>query len=235
VGQLAAGIAHEINNPLGVILAFAQSILKHASAGDTVEVPVKSIEREALRCRKLVQELLTFSRVSKVERESVDLNRVVESALMLISAKARMTQVEIRKDLFATLPPLWGNSNQIQGIVINLANNALDAIGEHSGALTFKTESVQEGPVSWVCLKVMDTGPGIPSEIQSRIFEPFFTTKPVGQGTGLGLALVHEIVERHAGRMEVQSRPGYTEFCVKFPATDASRANGDPLRDVRAA
>jgi PAS domain S-box-containing protein len=217
VGQLAGGVAHEINNPLGVILGFAQGVIRRLPAGDALEMPIKAIEREAIRCKNLVQDLLTFSRTSRVEREPMDINTAIEGALSLVMAQARIGQIEVKKELGQSLPRILGNPNQIQQIIINLANNALDAMGKQ-GTLLLRTESVKEGPRSWVCLYVTDTGPGIPPEIMSRIFEPFFTTKPLGQGTGLGLGLVHEIVQKHSATIEVDSRPSHTEFCVKFPA-----------------
>ena len=225
VGQLAAGVAHEINNPLGVILGFAQAVVRRLQPNDPLELPLKSIEKEAVRCKGLVQDLLTFSRVSKIDREPLDVNRAVEGALSLVIAQARLTHVDVRKELAPDLPRILGNLNQIQQIIVNLANNALDAMGDAEGLLTFKTENLKEGPLSWVCLKVLDTGPGIPGEIQSRIFDPFFTTKPVGKGTGLGLSLVHEIIKKHSGTIDVESRPGRTEFCAKFPV----RAAGLPI------
>jgi PAS domain S-box-containing protein len=217
VGQLAAGVAHEINNPLGVILGFAQAALRRITPGETLEMPLKSIEKEAVRCKDLVQDLLTFSRVSKVEREPMDLNKTIEGALSLVTARARTVQVEVRKELAADLPRLLGNPNQIQQVVLNLANNAFDAMGEQGGILTVKTESLMENPLSWICLRVTDTGSGIAPEVLPRVFEPFFTTKPVGKGTGLGLSLIHEMVKKHSGTIDVKSRPGNTEFCIKFP------------------
>lgn len=222
-GQLTAGIAHEINNPLGVILGFAQALARRLSPGDPLEIPVKSIEREAVRCKNLVQDLLTFSRASKTEREPMDLNRAIEGALSLVTANTRMGRIEVKKELGGGLPRILGNPNQIQQVIINLANNALDAMPE-GGTLTVRTELLQDGPRSWIGLKVADTGIGIPKELLPRIFESFFTTKPVGQGTGLGLSLAYEIVQKHSGLIEVQSRPGCTEFCVKFPV---SQLNGD--------
>ena len=216
VGQLAAGVAHEINNPLGVILGFAQALVRRLQANDPSEMPLKSIEKEAIRCKNLVQDLLTFSRASKAEREPLDINRAVEGALSLITAQARMTHIEVKKELASDLPRILGNQNQVQQVIINLSNNAMDAM-TNSGVLTLRTEHFREGALSWVCLKIIDTGPGIPAEIRSRIFDPFFTTKPVGKGTGLGLSLVHEIIQKHSGSIDVDSRPGRTEFMIKFP------------------
>ncbi|MFA5975060.1 MAG: ATP-binding protein [Elusimicrobiota bacterium] len=217
VGQLAAGVAHEINNPLGIILGFAQAMVRRLRVNDPLEMPLKSIEKEAIRCKNLVKDLLTFSRTSKAEREPIDINRAIEEALPLIIAQARLTHIEVKQDLAPNLPHLLGNLNQIQQIIVNLSNNAFDAMGDRGGNLTVKTEIIKADPYQWICLRVTDTGVGIPSEILSRVFEPFFTTKPVGKGTGLGLSLIHEIVKKHSGTIDVESRPGCTEFCIKFP------------------
>jgi PAS domain S-box-containing protein len=216
VGQLAGGVAHEINNPLSVILGFAQTMLSLMEPGHAHEKPLRSIERETLRCKELVQGLLTFSRAAKVDRETMNLNDAVEGALSLVTAQARIGHVEIKKELMDSLPPMFGNPNQVQQVIINLANNALDAMGLQ-GTLTVRTDWVKTETSSWACLYVTDTGNGIPREILTHLFEPFLTTKPLGKGTGLGLSLVHQIVQKHAGTIDVTSRPGHTQFCVKFP------------------
>jgi PAS domain S-box-containing protein len=216
VGKLASGVAHEINNPLGVIMGFAEGILFDLKPGDPLEDPLRQIQRETIRCRDLVQALLTFSRVSRSEQEPMDLNETVESALSLIQAGARLHKIRLVKSLAPALPQILGTANQIQQVVINLANNALDAMVDQ-GTLTIQTALLTEGERLWVTLSVTDTGSGIPEDILPRIFEPFFTTKPVGKGTGLGLGLVHEIVQKHSGEIHVESRPGHTEFIVKFP------------------
>jgi signal transduction histidine kinase len=236
VGQLAAGVAHEINNPLGVILGFAEISVRQIKEDDPLAFPLKSIEREAVRCKNLVQDLLTFSRVSKLEREPMDLNKTVQVALSLVTAHAKMTQVTVKTDLAPNLPHFLGNLSQVQQIIINIANNAIDAMGE-VGVLTIKTELINEGPLSWIGLRMMDSGPGIPDHLVSKIFEPFFTTKPVGKGTGLGLSLVHEIVKKHSGIIDVTSQPGHTEFFVKFPVrtADTATAGRSAMGGVRAA
>jgi len=222
IGQLASGVAHEINNPLGVILGFSQAAIRRLTVGDPLDGPLKSIEREAIRCKNLVQDLLTFSRISKIERELLDLNRVIDGALSLIMAQARIHNIRIQRELSADLPPFFGNSNQIQQIIVNLANNAFDAMGDQ-GVFTVRTSILQEESHAWICLEAMDTGPGIPAEIMPRIFEPFFTTKSIGKGTGLGLSLVHEIVQKHFGVIDIKSQPGCTEFCIRFPVQDPVR------------
>jgi C4-dicarboxylate-specific signal transduction histidine kinase len=216
VGQLAAGVSHEINNPLGVILGFAQGLVRRLPPGDGMELPLKSIEREAMRCKDLVQDLLMFSRATHAEKEPMDLNRAVEGALSLVQAQARMDMAEVKVSLARDLPKVYGNKNQIQQVVINLANNAMDAMPK-GGTLSVETEMLVDDMRSWVVLKMQDTGVGIPPEVLPRIFEPFFTTKAVGKGTGLGLSLVYEIIKKHSGSVEVQSRPGRTEFTIKLP------------------
>ncbi|MDE2143373.1 MAG: HAMP domain-containing protein, partial [Elusimicrobia bacterium] len=217
VGQLAAGVAHEINNPLGVILGFAQGMARQLSAGDALELPIKSIEREALRCKALVQNLLTFARTSHPDRAAMDVNQTIEQSLSLIAPQAKIARVAVVTRLAAALPPVLGNKNQLEQVIMNLAKNAIDAMPD-GGTLTLSTELQEAGPHSWVCLRFADDGAGIPASVLPKIFDPFFTTKPIGQGTGLGLSLVSEIVQKHSGEVSVESRPGRTEFTVKLPA-----------------
>ncbi|MCB4756606.1 MAG: PAS domain S-box protein [Elusimicrobia bacterium] len=218
VGQLAAGVAHEINNPLGIILGFAQSIKSQASSDPSLSTALEFIEKEALRCKDLVQNLLVFSRSSRQDQqEEVDIKNAVEESLSLILAQSRVKDVELIKDLKEDLPPLVANKNQIQQIIINLCNNAMDAMPE-KGTLTVRTDRLQKNGSDWIVVEVSDTGAGIPEEIQSRIFEPFFTTKEVGKGTGLGLSLVFEIVQRHKGTIDVKSEVGKgTTFTIYLP------------------
>ncbi len=216
VGQLAAGVAHEINNPLGVILGFAQGMAHQLKAGDGLELPIRSIEREALRCKALVQNLLTFARATQPDRVPMPVNPAVEQALALVAPQARMARVVLRTELADALPPVLGNKNQLEQIVLNLSKNAIDAM-PNGGSLVLRTELAADAPHSWVCLRVEDDGAGIPADVLPRIFDPFFTTKPVGQGTGLGLSLVSEIVQKHSGELSVDSRPGRTVFTVRLP------------------
>ncbi|SET76648.1 ATP-binding protein [Stigmatella erecta] len=222
VGQLAGGVAHEINNPLAVILGFAQGMERRVPEKDPLSLPVRSIVREALRCKNLVQELLTFSRVGKKTVESVDLNALVRSTLVLVEARARTQEVKIVPDFEGGLPILQGNKTQLQQVLVNLGTNALDVM-KKGGTLTVRTFLQAPGSV---CLEVTDTGSGIPEEVRSRIFDPFFTTKPVGEGTGLGLSLVYEIVQQHRGQIEVESQTGVgTTMRVRLPAHTGGTAS----------
>lgn len=217
VGQLAAGVAHELNNPLSVILGFAQLVGQQAKPEDAFYTPLKFIEREAVRCRKLVQDLLTFSRAGKEEKEIVNTKEAVESALSLVIAQSKVKEVEFVKEMDPDLPKIYSNWNQLQQVIINLCNNAVDAMPA-GGTLTVTAHKVNRKGKDCVEIQVRDTGEGIPQEIQSRIFEPFFTTKEVGKGTGLGLSLVYEIVQKNGGSVTFNSRPGSgTTFYVYLP------------------
>ena len=223
VGQLAAGVAHELNNPLSVILGFAQCAAKDAAAAGSLALPLRSIEREALRCRGLVQDLLTFSRASKHDRAPLDFNLVIKGALSLVDAQARVSGVTVRLELCGELPPVSANANQLQQIVVNLASNAFDAMPA-GGTLTVRTQLRGDGGARRAALSVVDTGHGMPPEVAGRVFEPFFTTKEPGKGTGLGLSLVYEIVHKHGGAVSVDSRPGRTEFLIELPIEAAEAA-----------
>jgi PAS domain S-box-containing protein len=222
VGQLAAGVAHEINNPLGVILGFAQSVCRKLKDEDALALPLRSIEREALRCRNLVQNLLVFSRASGPDRfVETDVGGVVEAAVSLLGPRAKIENSDLRVERADGLPPVLGNANQLQQVLLNLTGNAMDAMpqGGRIDLLTRRSEK-RTGHVEIV---VRDTGAGIPENIRSRVFEPFFTTKEVGKGTGLGLALVYEIVQKHGGVVDLESEVGKgTTFVVSLPSVVGS-------------
>lgn len=230
VGQLAGGVAHELNNPLGVILGFAQSAARRLSPGDPLELPLKSIEREAVRCKALVQDLLTFSRVGKLEKEDLDVNQTLDSSLSLVLAQSRVKNAELVREFSPDLPKLFANKNQIQQIIVNLCNNAMDAMPQ-GGKLILRTQRSRLDDKDAIEIQVQDTGHGIPNESLPRLFEPFFTTKEVGKGTGLGLSLVYEIVRKHGGQIKVESEVGQGAcFRIYLPLQQAGR---DTLGDGR--
>ncbi len=219
IGQLAGGVAHEINNPLGVILGFAQGLERRVRSDDPLRMPVESIVREALRCRSLVQELLVFSRTGKREMEGLDVSDIARATVTLLEARARPQGVELRCALSETAP-VHGNRTQIQQVMVNLGTNALDAMPE-GGVLTIGARQ-QDGHVIF---EVSDTGTGIDEALRTRIFDPFFTTKEVGKGTGLGLSLVHEIVKQHGGAIYFTSAKGRgTTMVVSLPPAPAMTA-----------
>ena len=217
VGQLAGGIAHEINNPLGAILAFAQLALRDVEAETETWDFLKEIEEGALRCRDIVQNLLTFSRPSRGDDiGEMDINGVIDRACVLLGHEFTDPRWHLELRCRPGLPPVRGNRNRMQQVVVNLLTNAKAAMPS-GGSLTVETAMDDEGRV---VLSVRDTGTGIPDAVLPHIFEPFFTTKDEGEGTGLGLALSYGIVKEHGGSIEVDTEPGAgTTFRVVLPRT----------------
>jgi two-component system NtrC family sensor kinase len=216
IGNLAGGVAHEINNPLGGILAFAQLMQRDEPRTASDLESLQLIEESALRCKRIVESLLKFSRRSKVEdRRSFDLSKCVEDTVVLFRAQAKKyPRLMLDATLATSLPPVYGDPAQLGQVVLNLLQNGLQALSNGEGTLT-----VQTGLIDAHCFfKVTDTGCGIPEEHLSRIFEPHFTTKPPGEGTGLGLAIAYRIVEDHGGHFVVESSVGQgTTFTVMIP------------------
>ena len=217
VGQLAGGVAHEINNPLGGILALSQLMSREERTPGDAE-NLKLIQDAAVRAKRIVESLLRFSRRSQGEAKGpVDLVQVVEEALFLVRPQMKDGRVEVERDLQPATA--FGNANQLQQIAVNLIVNAIQAMGEE-GRLTVSVGSA--GP-SRVKLAVSDTGPGVPPAIAQRIFEPFFTTKPEGQGTGLGLSICYQIAEEHGGSIRLDSSVEHgARFVVELPSGERS-------------
>ncbi|HEX3048958.1 MAG TPA: ATP-binding protein, partial [Bacillota bacterium] len=203
VGQLAGGVAHEINNPLGVILGFAQSITKRIPEDDPLYHPLKSIEREAVRCKKLVGDLLTFSRAGKTQAEIIDINTIIDETLSLIEIQTKVKNIEIIKEYGSGLPQITANKNQLQQVIMNLCNNAIDAMPD-GGYIIISTGNNEKR----IEINIRDTGHGMTEEVKKHLFEPFYTTKEIGKGTGLGLSLCYEIIRKHQGVIEAESEVG---------------------------
>jgi signal transduction histidine kinase len=218
LGQLVAGVAHEINNPLTGILGFSQLLVKQGLAPD-VQRKLQTISLEAERMSKIVRNLLAFARRHAPEKKTLDLNQIIEETLALKAYHLRARQIRVVKDLDPHLPMTLLDFNQMEQVLINLLNNAEQAMTEarRGQTVTLTTRTV-EGRIE---LRVSDDGPGIPPEIQERIFEPFFTTKKEGSGTGLGLSLCYGIVEEHGGKIRIESRPGEgATFVVDLPISE---------------
>jgi signal transduction histidine kinase len=212
IGQMAAGIAHELNTPLTYIMGNVELLQSHALA-TTQKSMLASIGHGAERIKGLVQSLLAFSRPAKELPVPLAVNEIVERSLELCHYQILKGGVQLRRELAAALPHIQGVANQLETALINLVVNAVHAM-EGGGTLQVTT-SARDGHVE---IAVADSGPGIPLEIQPTIFEPFFTTKPEGKGTGLGLSTVLMIVERHKGRIEFTSAPGAgTTFRITIP------------------
>jgi signal transduction histidine kinase len=219
IGQLAAGVAHEINNPIGVILGFAQLMLKRTSEESPIRRPLETIEREGLRCKSIVQDLLDFARQGKPTLSRVDINHVIDAAADLMPHHTNSESVEVIRDYASELPRVLGDENQLQQVFLNILINAYQAM-PHGGTLRITSRSVGDE----IYAIFADTGVGIAPENLKRVFDPFFTTKEVGEGTGLGLSVSYGIVEQHGGTIEVESKPdaGAT-FVVRLPVAPGSK------------
>jgi len=221
IGRLAAGVAHEINNPLGGILSLSMLALEEMGDDHPLRRDVETIVRQTLRCREIVKGLLDFSRQSDHRATHTDVNPVIESTLALLGRQAMFQNIRREVSLRRDLPAVFVDPGQMQAVVMNIAINAADAMDE-CGTLTVSTEL--DAAAHEVLVRVGDTGHGIPDDVLPLIFEPFFTTKKVGQGTGLGLAIVHGIVTRAGGRIEVRTSPEGTVFTVRLPVAPAAEA-----------
>jgi signal transduction histidine kinase len=215
LGRLAAGVAHEINNPLAGILIYAEimkrELEENAGARENLEV----IIGQTVRCQQIVNRLLEFSRQSLGQRILFDLNGIVTRCVDLIGHQPLFHNIEINLDLDPGAPQIIGDPGQLQQVFTNLLLNAADAM-QGQGKLSIVSRPAPGG--NGVILTFTDTGPGIPLSIKDKIFEPFFTTKPPGKGTGLGLSIVYGVLQRHGGSIEVDSLlGGGTTFTIKLP------------------
>jgi two-component system, NtrC family, sensor kinase len=225
IGQLAAGVMHEINNPLATIGACVAAIQGRLDDGETGRAAtgeyLEIIDKEVERCTAIVDRLLDFSRPKRVVRSAVPLDAMVEETLFLLKHHHRFKGLAVARELAPGLPSALGSREQLIQVLMALLLNAADAM-EQGGTLTIRTGRVP-ARAGEIFLEVADTGPGIPREDQDRIFEPFFTTKPPGRGTGLGLSICYAIVAAHQGRIEVESAPGRgTRFRVHLPVVAAA-------------
>jgi signal transduction histidine kinase len=213
LGQLAAGAAHEINNPLTGILGYSDLLVDDPSLGDRQRVVADKIRTLARRIKTLVTSLLSFARRVPTEKAHLDLNQVLMSALHLSNLDLRGKKIEIETLADMELPPVRGDANQILQVFFNLMDNAVDALEEVGGGkLMIRTSHDEEK----VTIEFSDSGPGIKSPHQ--VFDPFFTTKPVGKGTGLGLSICYGIVQEHGGHIECFNRSeGGATFMVQLP------------------
>ena len=215
MGRLAAGVAHEINNPLAGLLIYADMLMKEIKHNKQWRHDLQEIINQTLRCKQIVSRLLEFSRQSLEERVVFEVNEVIGHCVELLERQALFHNIEIIQDLDTALPQILGNPGELEQVFTNLMINAVDAM-DGRGKLTISSRS--DLKAGQVILKFTDTGPGIPPAIKDQIFEPFFTTKPPGKGTGLGLSVVYGVVQRHGGDIQVESpREGGATFTIKLP------------------
>lgn len=204
VGQMAAGVAHEINTPLGVILGYAQLLMDDFPSDTDEGESLAVIERQTKACRKIVADLLKFSRQAESAREDISLNEIVTDVLAVTEHSLNMDHIRVHQDLDQDLETIVGDTEKLRQVFINFINNAHHAMEEQGGGdLYVSTSNRNENKE--IVVTVRDTGHGIPEKVRSNIFDPFFTTKPVGKGTGLGLSVSYGIVQEHGGSIEVES------------------------------
>ncbi len=217
IGALAAGVAHEINNPIGIMTSRIELMLEEAEESGlpaSVREDLAVLQRNAHRVGRITQALLSLARRGPGVKKPTDLNGIVEETLLLFEKHAAKAGIRVARRLAPALPLVEADPNELQQVLLNLLNNARDAL-DHEGEIRVETAAAPERP-GWVRLTVADTGPGIPPEIREQIFLPFFTTKP--GGTGLGLAISHRIVQDHHGTLDVASEAGRgTSFSVLLP------------------
>jgi len=214
LGQLSAGIAHELNNPLATVLLLSDLLRKEKDLPEETLKDIEIIVSETERCKGIVSSLLDFARQHQVEVKEVDLNSLICQVVETECRHTRYENVGIHRDLDPDLPKIQVDPDQFQAVIINLLSNAADAMPA-GGKITLRT--VIENP-DQIRLEVRDEGTGISVDDQAKLFTPFFTTKPVGKGTGLGLSIVYGIIKMHRGQVEVDSQPGEgTVFTIKLP------------------
>jgi len=222
IGQLAAGVAHELNEPLANVLGFAQLALKSPGLPAQSVEDLEAIVTASLYAREIIKKLMFFARQAPVQMAPVDLNRVVEDGMSFLATRCADAGLVVERALAEDLSLVHGDRAQLQQVLVNLVVNAMQAM--HGGGTLRVSTMVREKEV---VLSVADTGPGVAEEHLDKIFVPFFTTKDVGEGTGLGLSVVHGIVSAHGGRVEVESRLGEgTRFDVLLPVAVAAPSAG---------
>jgi len=222
IGELAANIAHEINNPLTTVLGFASFLAERLPEGDSMREELGLIQEEASRARDIVRDLLQFSRQRDFMPEPTDLNTVLDQVIAMVRRHGAFSAIAVKEAYAPDLPPVEVDVPQIKQVFLNIVNNAVYAMAD-GGSLTIRTK--RDGKTVRVAFE--DTGPGIQPEHRDRLFDPFFTTKPEVSGTGLGLSVSLGIVEKHSGTIEVESEIGTgTTFTVVLPLE--ADAGGEP-------
>jgi two-component system NtrC family sensor kinase len=216
LGRLAAGVAHEINNPMSGIMLYANLLKEELGEEHPLAADLETIIHEAERCKVIVADLLEFSHQNTYEMEPVNLNDVVQKTLTILQHQPLFQNIEIKRELDLGLPHILGNSIRLNQVIMNIVVNAAQAMEGHG---TIRILSRIRANKDVVEMEIGDSGPGIPEELMEKIFDPFFTTKTTGEGTGLGLSVSYAIVKEHKGTIRVKSGTGGgTVFTLRFPA-----------------
>jgi two-component system NtrC family sensor kinase len=215
IGQLSAGIAHEINNPLGIILGYTQLLIRNETAGTEKYNDLKTIEKHVRNCKSIVEDLLNFARSSKPNQDVIRVDEALDDVINFMQQHAGLEDIKIQKHYQASVPEMLLDEKKIKQVFMNLIMNAKHAVGE-KGTLSISTGF---NPVDGqVTVKIADSGHGIEKKNLARIFDPFFTTKPTGEGTGLGLSVSYGIIKNHGGDILVESNPGKgSTFTIVLP------------------
>jgi signal transduction histidine kinase/ActR/RegA family two-component response regulator len=228
MGSLLAGVAHELNNPLAVLMGQA-TLLQRGAKDPSLVQRAEKITVAAERCCRVVKNFLALARQQPPERGNVVLNQIVADAVELLAYELRTDNVKVSLNVADDLPPLWADAHQLHQVLVNIVANAHQAMRLSSAPREVSITTRSNPTRTRVHLEITDSGPGIPIEIRAKIFEPFFTTKPAGQGTGLGLSLCRDIVEEHGGAITVQSEPGRgTTFAITLPVVPRPLDGGEP-------
>ena len=221
LGRLAAGVAHEINNPLTSILLYGNMMLEKLEKNHYLAQNLKYVLEDANRCKDIVKNLLAYSRQKRLSKEHFELNSLVEKSLSLIRDQRFFMNIILLKEMADYSIPIWADRNQLAQVVINLVMNAVDAM-DNSGTITFRTYSDEITGMAF--LEVQDTGTGIAPELISKVFDPFCTTKNPGKGTGLGLSIVYGIVQEHKGQISIkETGTEGTTFILELPIGKPAR------------
>lgn len=226
VGELAAGVAHELNQPLMVIRGYSQELAEGDSIPEWIKKDIKLIENQTTRMMRIIDHLRTFARQSSGIFEQVDINATVLDSFTLVTQQLKTHDIELLSHIDETMPKIWGDHNKLEQVFLNLITNARDSMEEKGGGtLTVTTHTIfnnndtgnNGGPVT-ARIIFNDTGTGIPEDVMDKIFDPFFTTKEVGKGTGLGLSISYSIVKEHGGTISVESKTGLgSKFIIDLP------------------
>jgi signal transduction histidine kinase len=213
IGQLSAGVAHELNEPIGSILGYSQLIHKHPDLPNQIKKDSEKIMKASLHAREVVKKLMLFARQTPPKKIQVNLNEVVEEGLYILESRCSKEGIKVIRDLSDNLPDVTADPAQLAQVLVNLVVNSIQAMPE-GGELTIQTKASN----TYVLLIVIDTGVGMSENVLKKIFLPFYTTKDVGRGTGLGLSVVHGIVSAHEGSIHVTSKEGQgTTFKIQLP------------------
>jgi two-component system NtrC family sensor kinase len=227
LGEMAAGVAHEINNPLGGILLYSNLVLEDIPDDSNARENMRKIIHQTNRCKNIVQNLLDFARTPRGEMVSLRVNEVVAAALDLVRNQSMFHGIEVDTRFAEDLPDVVGDPSLLEEVFLNLFINAADAMKEGGGKLTIATRM---GSNHFVMIRISDTGKGIDRECLPRIFEPFFTTKEPGQGSGLGLSIAYGVIRKHNGFIDVESVPDRgTTFIITLPSNQIGGKEKDGL------